>query len=162
MNTGTSLASARRKSVCMSRYRDPGATRGSDDSTSVAPSLSPRIVLISLAAAVMIGSSAFDPGAHTMDSRMIPRRMPASAPGVPGICAWLAYGVLQYRRARHGREGIARIVIACDRVLQGIEDFGAVGDAAENAAAIAVDVRPDRTAVKPSSDLCGRMSATAL
>ena len=29
-----------------------------------------------------------------MDSRMIPRRMPASAPGVPGICAWLAYGVL--------------------------------------------------------------------
>ena len=48
--------------------------------------------MISLAAAVMIGSSAFDPGAHTMDSRMIPRRMPR-ARQVPGICAWLAYGV---------------------------------------------------------------------
>ena len=93
MNTGTSLASARRKSVCIASISGSGLHRGSDDSTSVAPSQSPRIVLISLAAAVMIGSSAFDPGAHTMDSRMIPRRMPASAPGVPGICAWLAYGV---------------------------------------------------------------------
>ena len=78
-----------------------------------------------------------------MDSRMIPRRIPRARQGAghPRGSRRRA----QYRRARHGREGIARIVIAGDRVLQGIEDFGAVGDrAAENAAAIAVDVRPDR------------------
>ena len=68
--------------------------RGSDDSTSVAPSRPPRIVLISLAAAVTIGSSVFEPGGYTIDSRTMPMRMPASAPGVPDVLAWLAYGVL--------------------------------------------------------------------
>ena len=60
---------------------------GSDDSTSVAPSRPLRIVLISLAAAVTIGSSVFEPGARTIDSRTTPMRMPASAPGVPGVFA---------------------------------------------------------------------------
>ncbi len=110
--------------------------------------------MISLAAAVTIGTSAFDPGAHTMDSRMIPRRMPASAPGVPGHLRVARVRRAQHRRARHGREGIARIVIAFDRVLQGVEDFGAVGDrAAEDAAAIAVDVRADGAAVEAEQRL---------
>jgi hypothetical protein len=94
MNTGTSRASARRKSVCIVSISGSLRHRGSDDSTSVAPSRSPRIALISLAAAVTIGPSAFEPGAYTMDSRTIPRRMPTSVPGAPGICAWFAYGVL--------------------------------------------------------------------
>ena len=41
-----------------------------------------------------IGSSAFEPAGYTMDSRTMPMRMPSSAPGAPGILAWLAYGVL--------------------------------------------------------------------
>ena len=94
MNTGTSLARARRKSVCMVSISGSGSHRGSVDSTSVAPSRPPRMVLISWAAAVTIGSSVFEPRGYTMDSRMIPRRMPFSAPGAPDIVAWLAYGVL--------------------------------------------------------------------
>ena len=89
-----------------------------------------------------------------MDSRMIPRRMPTSAPGCPGHLRVARVRRAQHRRARHGREGIARIVIARDRVLQGVEDFGAVGDrAAEDAAAIAVDVRPDGAAVEAEQRL---------
>ena len=30
-----------------------------------------------------------------MDSRITPMRMPRSAPGVPGILTWSAYGVLR-------------------------------------------------------------------
>ena len=93
MKTGTRRASARRKSVVMASRSGSRFHRGSDDSTSVAPSRPPRIVLISLAAAVTIGSSVFEPGGYTMDSRTMPRRMPVSEPGVPGIAAWLAYGV---------------------------------------------------------------------
>ena len=94
MMRGTSLASARRKSVVIASRSGSCVHRGSDDSTSVAPSRSPRIALISRAAAVTIGSSVFEPGGYTMDSRTMPRRTPWSAPGAPGIRAWLAYGVL--------------------------------------------------------------------
>ena len=48
------------------------------------------MVLISFAAAVTIGSSVFEPGGTSIDSRMTPRRMPLSAPGAPDIVAWLA------------------------------------------------------------------------
>src|SRR6185312_3707523 len=95
MRRGTSLASALRKSVVMVSMSGSLVHQGSDDSTSVAFSVSPSIVLISLAAAVAIGSSVFEPGGYTMDSRTMPRRMPVSAPGVPGIRAWLAYDVLR-------------------------------------------------------------------
>ena len=63
---------------------------GSLDSTSVAPSRPPRMVLISAAAAVTMGTSVRESRGRTIDSRITPRRMPASAPGVPGVVAWLA------------------------------------------------------------------------
>ena len=50
MNTGTSLASARRKSVVICSTSGSRCQRGSEDSTRVAPSLPPRSSLISLAA----------------------------------------------------------------------------------------------------------------
>ena len=62
MNTGTSRAKARRKSVVMRSTSGSGFHRGSEDSTSVAPSRSPSTDLISRAAAVTIGSSVFEPG----------------------------------------------------------------------------------------------------
>ena len=154
MNTGTSRARARRKSVCMVSRSGSGSHRGSVDSTSVAPSLLPRIVLISWAAAVTIGSSALAPRGYTIDSRMIPRRMPLSVPGFPVHRGVARVRCTQYRCTRHGREGIARIVIAGDRVLQGVEDFGAIADrAAENAAAVAVNVRSDGAAVEAEQGL---------
>ena len=83
MKTGTSRASARRKSVFIGSTAGSGRHSGSDDSTSVAPSRSPSTVLISRAAAVTIGSSVFEPGRTSMDSRMTPSRTPSSAPGAP-------------------------------------------------------------------------------
>ena len=61
MNNGTSCANARRKSTFICSSSGSGLHSGSDDSTSFAPSWPPSIVLISLAAAVTIGSSVFDP-----------------------------------------------------------------------------------------------------
>ena len=61
MNNGTSIASARRKSILICSKSGSCRHSGSDDSTSVAPSTSPSIVLISLAAAVTIGSSVLEP-----------------------------------------------------------------------------------------------------
>ena len=87
MKTGTSRASARRKSVFMRLdLRDRAARAGSDDSTSVAPSFAPRTALISRATAVVIGSAAFVPG-FSIDSRTIPMRMPFNEPGAPEACA---------------------------------------------------------------------------
>ncbi len=62
MNTGTSRASARRKSVVMRSTPGSGFHSGSEDSTSAAPSRSPSTDLISRAAAVTIGSSVVEPG----------------------------------------------------------------------------------------------------
>ena len=86
---------------------------------------------------------------YTMDSRTMPMRMPSSVPGAPGIRAWLAYGVLEHRRARHGRVRVPRVVVALDRILQGVEDLGAIADrAAEDAGAVAVDIRADGAPVE--------------
>ena len=90
MNTGTSRASAARKSVFICSMSGSGVHSGSPDSTSVAPSCSPSTVLISFAAASTIGSSVFEPGGSSIDSRMTPSRMPLSAPGAPAALAWLA------------------------------------------------------------------------
>ena len=87
MMMGTSRVSARLKSVVMASTSGSRGQSGSDDSTSVAPNRPPSIVLISRAAAVTIGSSVFDPGAYTIDSRTMPMRTPSSAPGVPDIVA---------------------------------------------------------------------------
>jgi len=46
--------------------------------------------LISLAAAVTIGSSVFEPGRISIDSRITPSRMPLSAPAAPDPRAWPA------------------------------------------------------------------------
>ncbi len=94
MTMGTSRARARRKSVVIASTSGSRVHRGSDDSTSVAPNRTPRIDLISPAAAVTIGSSDFEPAGYTMDSRTMPMRRPLSAPGAPDILAWPAYGVL--------------------------------------------------------------------
>ena len=93
MRTGTSWASARRKSVVIASTSASRVHNGSDDSTSVAPRCPPSIVLISRAAALTMGSSVLDPRACTIDSRTIPMRTPWSAPGVPADRAWLAYEV---------------------------------------------------------------------
>ena len=63
----------------------PGVT----DSTSVAPRWPPNTAFISAAAASTIGSSTF--ACFTMNSRMIPIRIPLSAPGLPSVTA-RAYG----------------------------------------------------------------------
>ena len=63
-----------------------GGHTGSADSTSVAPSLPPSTVLISIAAAVVMGSTCFSPG-FSIDSRITPMRRPASAPASPDIMA---------------------------------------------------------------------------
>ena len=89
MKTGTSLASARRKSGFIASRSRSRSQSGSEDSTKVAPSLSPRIVLISAAAAVQIGTVAFSPGRISIDSRMTPMRMPVSEPRA-GTLVWLA------------------------------------------------------------------------
>src|SRR6516225_8659436 len=93
MKTGTNLASARRKSGFIASRPRLGSHSGSEDSTRAAPSLSPRIVLISTAAAVQIGRVAFSPGRTSIDSRITPIRMPTSEPGAPDTVVWLAYGV---------------------------------------------------------------------
>ena len=49
--------------------------------------------MISLTAAVTIGSSASMPGKISIDSLMTPMRMPRSEPAVPGVAALAAYGV---------------------------------------------------------------------
>ena len=103
---------------------------GSDDSTSVAPSLPPSTLLISRAAAVTIGSSVLEPGGISIDSRMMPSRMPLSAPARAAFSRVARIGAAQHRGARHGGERIARIVIAVDRILQRVEHLGAVGDRA--------------------------------
>ena len=148
MNTGTSRASAARKSgfICsMSRSRSHS---GSVDSTSVAPSLSPRIALISAAAAVRDRHRRLFAGAHQhrladdADAHAVERRGRRAA-GVARVAA------LQHRRARHRRVGVARVVIAGLRVLQRVEHLGAIGDrAADDAAAVAIDVGADRAAVE--------------
>ena len=67
------------------------------------------------------------------------------------------------RRARHSRERIARIVIAFDRVLERVENPGAVRQlAGMNAGTVAIDVGADRAAVEASIALCGRIKAIAL
>ena len=90
MKTGTSRASARRKSVRIGSISGSGVQSGSEDSTRVAPNRAPSMALISAAAAVTIGCSVFEPGGITIDSRMMPRRSPASAPGAPREVAWAA------------------------------------------------------------------------
>ena len=82
MNTGTRYANARRKSTFICSMSESGFHSGSDDSTSVAPSLPPSTVLISFATAVVMGSAAFVPGL-SMDSRTTPMRRPLSEPGAP-------------------------------------------------------------------------------
>ena len=49
--------------------------------------------MISRAAALAIGSSAFTPGNVSIDSRMTPMRTPFSDPVAPGAAALAAYGV---------------------------------------------------------------------
>ena len=150
MKTGTSRASARRKSVFMARCRDRGVHSGSDDSTSVAPSCvaEHRLDLLrgrgddrllGLRAWRIDHRLADDADAHALRAR--PARRP---------CRRVArIGRAQHRRARHGREGIARVVVALDRVLQRVEHLGAVGDrAAVDAAAVAIDVGADGAAVE--------------
>ena len=90
MKTGTSRASARRKSGFIASRSRSGSQSGSDDSTRVAPSFRPSTDLISAAAAVAIGAGALASGGVSIDSRMTPMRMPASEPGAPDIIAWLA------------------------------------------------------------------------
>ena len=79
----------------------------------------------------------------------MPRRMPverARRSSHPGV-ARVRRG--QHRRARHGRVGIPRVVVALDGVLQGVEHLGAIADgAAEDAAAVAVDVCADGAPVE--------------
>ena len=97
----------------------------------------------------MIGCSVFEPGGFTIDSRMMPMRMSRERARRAGHGGVARIAPAQHRRARHGGVGIARIVIALDRVLQRVEHLGAVGDgAAMDAAAVAVDVRADRAAVE--------------
>ena len=61
MNTGTSRASALRKSTVIVSMSGSGVHNGSLDSTSVAPRWPPSTVLISFVAASTIGSSVFEP-----------------------------------------------------------------------------------------------------
>ena len=63
----------------------------------------------------------------------------------------------QHRRAGHGRVGVAGIVVALDGILQRVQHPGAVLDrAAEDAAAVAVDVGPDGAAVETEQGLVGK------
>ena len=55
----------------------------------------------------------------------------------------------QHRGARHGRVGVARVVIAAIRIAQRVEHLGAIGDRARHdAAAVAIDVGADRAAIE--------------
>ena len=90
MNTGTSFASARRKSVCIVSISGSPRQRGSVDSSSFAPRRSPSTLFISCAAAVTMGSSDLEFLGYTMDSRMTPMRTPLSAPALPPLRTWAA------------------------------------------------------------------------
>jgi len=60
----------------------------------------------------------------------------------------------EHRRARHRRERIARVVVARIRVLQRIEDLGAVLDPPRvDAGAVAIDIGADRAAVEAEHGL---------
>ena len=83
MKTGTSRASARRKSVRMTSRSGSGCQSGSPDSTSVAPSRFPRTALISAAAAGGITEEAKASGLVSIDSRTTPMRRPRRVPGSP-------------------------------------------------------------------------------
>ncbi len=88
-------------------------------------------------------------------------RMPLSDAGGRGGVARVA--ALQHRRARHGRERVARVVIAVFRVLQRVEHLGAVGDrAADDAAPVAIDVGADRAAVEAEHRLVRQDQRQAL
>ena len=120
----------------------PGVT----DSTSVAPRCPASIAFISAAAASTIGSSTF--ACFTMNSRMMPMRMPLSAPGSPLVIA-LGVGLARQARARHRGEDVARIVIAVDRILERVQHPHRIGDgAAVDPGAIVVDLGADGAAEK--------------
>ena len=114
MNTGTSRASARRKSICICSSSGSGSHSGSDGLHQR------RAELLAEHGLDLLGRRGDDrllglrARRVSIDSRMTPSRMPLSAPRAPAR-AWLAYGVRQHRRARHGRVGVARIVVASIR-----------------------------------------------
>ena len=67
----------------------------------------------------------------------------ARHPGMTGVRS------LEHRGSRNCRKGIARIVVAVVRVLQGIEDFGTVDKrTGMNAGAVAMHVGTDRTTIE--------------
>ena len=78
---GAICAIARSKEVDMFSMSGSSAQPGVTDSTSVAPRCLPSICFISSATASTIGSSAF--AGVIMNSRMMPMRMPLSAPALP-------------------------------------------------------------------------------
>ncbi len=110
--------------------------------------------MISRAAAVTIGSSVFDPGAvhhrFSNDADAHPRERARRA-GRPRMTRVRR---AQHRRARDRRVGIPRVVVAVDGILQRVQHLRAIGErAAEDAAAIAVDVGADRATVEPEHRL---------
>ena len=75
--------------------------------------------------------------------------MPDNAPGSSRHRGMRRIGRGQHRRTRHRRVGIARIVVAVHRVLQRVKHLGRVADAAGvDAAAVAIDVGADRSAIE--------------
>ena len=81
-------------------------------------------------------------------------RMPVERARGPGHPRVARVRRAQHRRARHGRVGIPRVVVALDGILQGVEDLGAIFDGpAEDAAAVAIDVRADGAPVEPQHRL---------
>ena len=149
MNTGTSRASALRKSTVIGSTSGSGVHSGSPDSTSVTPSWPPSTDLDLLRRRIddrLLGLRAL-----RIDHRLADHAEPHALQrarrrrrlGVAGI------GRAQHRGARHRGERIARIVIALLRVLQRVENFRAVADLARmDAGAVAIDVGADRAAVE--------------
>ena len=149
MNTGTSRASARRKSGSICSRSRSGSQSGSDDSTRVAPSFCAEHGFDlgrrgggdrqrRLGAGRRQHRLADDADAHARE-----RAQGAAHPSVARI------GRRQHRRARHRGVRVAPVVIAGDRVLQRVEHLGAVADSTgENAGAVAIDVGADRPAVE--------------
>ena len=149
MKTGTSRASARRKSVCIV---SSSGSRGHSGSAE-----------LDQRGAEMLAENRFDLARRRGDDRHLGQRagrdqhrLADDAEPDAGERAARArrrdmarIGRGEHRGARHRRERVARIVIAFDRVLQRVEHLGAIRDrAAMDPAAIAVDVRADRAAVE--------------
>ena len=130
MNTGTSRASAARKSVVICSKSGSGVHSGSADSTSVAPSRPASTALISMAAAVDDRAARGVAGhqQHRLANHA-DAQCRASAPSVPAMPHVAGIRRRQHRRPRHCREGIARIVIAVLGILQRVEHLCRVGDA---------------------------------